>query len=134
MELLTVVGDHVPVIPLVEVVGNVGTVAPSQKEPVVLKANVGSTIGLTVTTNDAVVAHCPAFGVKIYVSPAVLLTVVGDHVPVILLVEVVGKEGTLPPEQIVSDVPKLKVGLTGVFTVTANVCDVAHCPAVGVKI
>ena len=44
------------------------------------------------------VAHRPAVGVKVYVVVVVLFTA-GDHVPVILFVEVVGKENE-PPEQI----------------------------------
>ena len=47
--LLTVAGLHVPVTPLLDVVGNAGTVAPIQIEADVPKANVGETIGLTVT-------------------------------------------------------------------------------------
>jgi hypothetical protein len=55
-----------------------------------------------------------------------LLTVDGFQVPVIPLVEVVGKVGTVPPLQIVNDVPKLKVGVTIGFTVTFNVVVVPH--------
>jgi hypothetical protein len=65
---------------------------------------------------------------------AVLLTVAGLHVPVILLVDVVGKAGTVPPEQIARAVPKLNAGVMFGFTVTVNVAVVAHCPAVGVKV
>jgi hypothetical protein len=65
---------------------------------------------------------------------AVLLTVAGLHVPVILLVDVVGNVGTVPPEQIARAVPKLNVGVMFGFTVTVNVAVVAHCPAVGVKV
>jgi hypothetical protein len=50
------------------------------------------------------------------------------------LPDVVGKAGTLPPAQIVSEVPKLNVGVILGFTVTLNVVAVAHCPAVGVKV
>jgi hypothetical protein len=50
------------------------------------------------------------------------------------LVEVAGKAGTEPPEQIVSEVPKLKAGVTFWFTVTANVAVVAQSPAVGVNV
>ena len=56
----------------------------------------------------------------------VLLTVDGFHVPVIALVDVVGKVGTVPPLQIVSDVPKLNVGVIFGFTVTVKVAVVAH--------
>lgn len=60
-------GLHVPVIPFDDVFTSVGTVPPEQMESDVPKLNVGVTIGLTVTVNDAVVAHCPAAGVKVYV-------------------------------------------------------------------
>jgi hypothetical protein len=52
---------------------------------------------------------------------------------VIALSEVVGKTGTAPPAHIVSEVPKLNVGVMFGFTVTVNVAVVAHCPAVGVN-
>jgi hypothetical protein len=42
------------------------------------------------------------------------------------LVEVPGKLGTLPPEQMDNEVPKLKVGVTLGVTVTVNVVVVAH--------
>ena len=57
---------------------------------------------------------------------AVLLTVDGLHVPVILLVDVVGNAGTDPPEQIVSVVPKLNVGVMFGATVTVKVVGNAH--------
>ena len=40
--------------------------------------------------------------------------------------EVVGKTGTDPPVQIVSDVPKLNAGIITGFTVTVNVVVTAH--------
>jgi hypothetical protein len=43
--------------------------------------NVGVTGWLTVTIIVAVVAHCPAVGVNVYVVVAVLL-IAGDQVPV----------------------------------------------------
>jgi hypothetical protein len=55
--LLTVAGFHVPVIPLEEVVTNVGTVPPLQIDNAVPNAKVGIRIGLTVTVSVAVVAH-----------------------------------------------------------------------------
>jgi len=45
-------------------------------------------------------AHCPAFGVNVYVSLAELLTNGGDQLPVILLLEIVGKTGAAFPEHI----------------------------------
>ena len=54
--------------------------------------------------------------------------------PEILLSEDVVSVGTVPPSQIVNDVPKLNMGIIFGFTVTANVVGVAHNPAVGVKV
>ena len=56
-------GLHVPVIPLVDVVGNGDKAAPEHIGATELK--VGVTIGLTVIVKVVVVAHCPAVGVKV---------------------------------------------------------------------
>ena len=56
-------GDHVPVIPLLEVVGSADKVAPEQIGATAL--NVGVILGLTVIVKVAVVARCPAVGVKV---------------------------------------------------------------------
>jgi hypothetical protein len=93
--VLLIAGDHVPEIPFVEIVGNVNA-PPLQIGAIAL--NVGSTGWLTVTVIVAVVAHRPAVGVNVYVVVAVLFKV-GDHVPVILLLEVVGSVN-VPPLQI----------------------------------
>ena len=53
--LLTTAGLHVPVIPLVEVVGNVGATEPEQNAGIA--ANVGVTLGVTVISIVVVVAH-----------------------------------------------------------------------------
>jgi hypothetical protein len=53
----------------------------------------------TVIVIEAVVAHCPAVGVNVYVVVAVLFTA-GDHVPVITLFDVVGRALKDAPEQI----------------------------------
>ena len=63
-----------------------------------------------------------------------LLTTAGLHVPVILLVDVVGSVGTVAPAQIVAVVPKLNVGVMFGATVTVYVVVVAHKPTVGVKV
>jgi len=63
--LSTVDGDQVPVIPLSDIVGNVGTGAPGQIVRSKPKLNTGTIVGLTVTAKDAEVPHCPAEGVKI---------------------------------------------------------------------
>ena len=56
-------GAHVPVIPLLDVVGNAVNVPPEQMGATAL--NVGVMFGLTVIVNVVVVAHCPAVGVKV---------------------------------------------------------------------
>ena len=57
----------------------------------------------------------------------------GDHVPAILLSEVVGNAANAPPEQIA--VTGLNVGVTGELTVMVNVVVVeAHCPVAGVNV
>jgi hypothetical protein len=56
-------GDHEPVKPLFDVVGNGLKVAPEQIGATAL--NVGRMFGLTVIVNVVVVAHCPAVGVKV---------------------------------------------------------------------
>ena len=71
---------------------------------------------------------------NIYIPLARLLTTEGLHVPAKLFVDVVGNVGTVPPEQIVKLVPKLKVGILFGLTVTVNVVVVAHSPAVGVNV
>ena len=133
--MLSIVGKlHVPLIPFDETVGNEGTAAPVQIDKDVPKLNVGVIFGLTVTVNVCVVAHTPAFGVNVYVPEAWSLTTAGFHVPPMPLSDEAGNAGTVPPAQIVSDVPKLNVGVTFGVTVTSNVVIVAHNPAVGVKV
>jgi hypothetical protein len=65
--LLTTDGLHMPTIPLSEVVGNVGAVAPWQIVKLLPKLNTGITLVVTVTLNviTAGVTHCPAFGVNV---------------------------------------------------------------------
>jgi hypothetical protein len=53
--VLLIAGDHVPVIPLLDVVGNAANVAPEQIAATCV--NVGVTIGLTVIVIVAVEAH-----------------------------------------------------------------------------
>ena len=61
--LLTTAGLQVPVIPLVEVVGNVGATEPEQNAGIA--ANAGVTLGVTVISSVVIVAHCPIAGVKV---------------------------------------------------------------------
>ena len=56
-------GAQDPVIPLLDVVGKGVKVAPEQIGATAV--NVGVTFGLTVIVKVAVVAHCPAVGVKV---------------------------------------------------------------------
>ncbi len=56
----------------------------------------------------------------------------GAQVPVIPLVEVVGKAAKVSPEQIAAT--GVKVGVTFGLTVIVKVVVVAHCPTVGVKV
>ena len=114
-------GDQVPVIPFVEVVGKAAKVAPEQIG--FITANVGTILELTVIVNVAVVAHCPAVGVNVYVVVAVLFNA-GDQVPVIPFVEVVGKAAKVAPVQIGFTVAN--VGTILELTVIVNVAVVAH--------
>ena len=59
--VLSRAGDHVPVIPLLDVVGNAASVAPEQIGAT--KLNVGVMFGLTVMVRVALVAHYQAVGV-----------------------------------------------------------------------
>ena len=61
--MLSSAGDHEPVIPLLEVVGIGFNVPPEQIGATAV--NVGVMFGLTTIVNVAVVAHCPAVGVKV---------------------------------------------------------------------
>jgi len=56
-------GAQVPVIPLLEVVGNGFKVPPEQMGATAV--NVGVMFGFTVMVRVVVVAHCPAVGVKV---------------------------------------------------------------------
>jgi hypothetical protein len=122
-------GDQVPVMPLVEVVGNAAKVVPEHIGATAV--NVGVTLGFTVIVIVAVFAQSPAVGVKVYKVVAVLF-IAGDHVPVIALVEVVGNAAKVAPEQI--DATAVNVGVTFAFTVMVIVAVFAQSPAVGVKV
>lgn len=128
--LLTVGGDHVPVIPLLEVVGKTGATEPLQMVPIAV--NVGVMLELTVIDSVVPALHCPPVAVKVYVPEVVLLTVAGFHVPVIPLSEVDGRTGTAPPAH--TSVGILNVAVTIGFTVKGKVAVVAHCPVAGVKV
>ena len=130
----TVAGLQIPVIPLDDVLINAGTLPPAQIVRPVPKGNVGVIFGLTVTVKVVGSAQILAAGVNVYVPLAWLSTVAGLHVPFIPFTEVPGNVGTVPPAQIVSVVPKLKVGVIFGVTVMVKVVGVAHSPAAGVKV
>ena len=92
--------------------------------------NVGVTGWFTVTIIVAVVAQVPAVGVNVYVVVVVLFTA-GDHVPVILLFEVVGSVNDSPLQ---IGATWVNVGTVGWFTVTDIVAVVAQVPAVGLNV
>ena len=119
--VLFIAGDHAPVIPLLDVVGNGDKLAPLQIDDTC--ANVGTVCALTVMVIVAVVAHWPAVGVNVYVVVAVLFNA-GDHVPVIPLLDVVGNADKLVPLQMAATC--VKIGVTFGFTVTVIVAVVAH--------
>ena len=60
---LFISGDHIPVTPFVDVVGNAASVEPEQIAATWLK--VGTTIGFIVIVIVVVVAHEPGVGVKV---------------------------------------------------------------------
>jgi hypothetical protein len=122
-------GAHVPLIPLIEVVGKAAKGSPEQIAATGL--NVGVIFGLTVMVRVTVVAHCPALGVKVYVVVAVLFTA-GAQVPVIPFVEVVGKAAKGSPEQMAAT--GLNVGVTFGLTVIVKVVVLAQSPADGVNV
>ncbi len=62
-DVLMTEGLHVPLMPLLDIVGNTGAGAFRQSEPNGLK--VGVVIGVTVTSIVVGVAHWPASGVKV---------------------------------------------------------------------
>jgi len=115
--------------PLVEVVGSADNVAPEHIGATAV--NAGVILGLTVMVKVAVVAHCPAVGVNVYVVVAVLFKA-GDQEPVIPLFDVVGSADKVAPEHI--GATAVNVGVMFGLTVIVKVAVVAHCPAVGVKV
>jgi len=124
----------VPVIPLSDVVGNVGMADPAQIVSDVLKLNAGVVFGLTTTVKLVPFAHWPVAGVNVYVPEVVLLTIKGLQLPMIPLVDVEGRTGTLPPEQMVSELPKANTGFAFVITITLIVAGIPHWFGFGVNV
>jgi hypothetical protein len=86
---------------------------------------------LTTIVSVAVVAHCPASGVKVYVV-VVVLSKAGDQLPVMPLLEVVDNGASVAPEQI--GPTAVNVGVMLELTTIVIVAVDAHCPAVGVNV
>ena len=126
-----IAGLQVPLMPLIEVIGNTGATAPTHTAGIAAK--VGVVRAVTVMLNVAVVAQRPAVGVNVYmVIPAVVVLTAGLQVPVMPLVEVVGNTGAAAPAQTAGIAAK--IGVIGAVTVMLNVVFVAHCPVVGVNV
>ena len=119
--LLSTLGDQIPVIALVEVVGKTAKAAPEQIAATCV--NVGVVFGVTTIVIVVLFAQTPTAGVKVYNVVAKLVTA-GDHVPVIALVEVVGKAANVAPEQTAATC--MKVGVILGVTAMVIVVLVAH--------
>lgn len=87
--------------------------------------------GFTLIVKVDVVAHCPAVGVKIYVVVFVL-SKAGDQVPVMPLLDAVGRADKTPPVQIATT--GVKVGVINGFTTILNVDGIAQPELTGVKL
>jgi hypothetical protein len=93
--------------------------------------NVGVVFELTLIVIVAVEAHCPAVGVNVYVVVAALFKA-GDHVPVILLFDVVGRAFKDAPEQIAETC--VNVGVVKALTVIVPVALTdPHPPVSGIE-
>ena len=114
-------GDHVPVMPLLDLIGNDAKVALKQIGATCV--NVGATVGFTTIVIVHVVAHCPADGVKVYVVVARLFSA-GDHVPVMPLLDLIGNDAKVALLQIGATC--VNVGATLGFTTIVIVAVVAH--------
>jgi hypothetical protein len=126
--VLITAGLQVPEIAglLVELVGKTGGVEFWQRGPIWVKVGVISVV-MTMSMVTAL-AHCPAAGVKVYVTVplAAVLMVAGLHEPVTagLLVELTGKAGGVEFWQ--SGPMGVKVGVISVVTTIFIVTSLAH--------
>ena len=88
--------------------------------------------GFTIIVKVVAKAHCPVFGVNVYVVVAVL-SKAGDQVPVIPLLEVVGSADNVSPIQIGST--EVNVGtIVGVLTTIVIETAPTQIPALGVNV
>jgi len=130
-EAVLIGDDHVPEIPLFDVVGKVGAALFWHKG--VCCVNVGTTEGFTTMFIVAFAAHKPVVGVNVYVLvPGVVVLIGPDHVPVIPLLDVEDNIGAVAFWQ--SGEICVNCGVEELFTTTLIVAFDAHCPDVGVKV
>ena len=87
MVVLSTAGDQVPEMLFVDVAGKLKA-SPLQMSAIGLKVGVDPDVTSTVIVTS--IAHCPGFGVKVYVVVAVL-SATGDQVPTMPLVLPIGK-------------------------------------------
>jgi hypothetical protein len=127
-----VAGLHVPVIPLLDVVGSVGAVLFWQSGPIAV--NDGVICGSMVMLSVATVAHSPLAGVNVYVIvPGTdVLMVAGLQVPFTPLLDVAGR--VCAAEFWHSGPIALNVGVSCGSMVMLSVAVVAHSPADGVNV
>ena len=122
-------GLHVPVKPLVEVVGKSEMAVPAQNGP---KGSKDGVIGSEMTMVRVVATpHWPALGVKVY-SVVCVLSMAGLQEPVIPSLDVVGKPEMAAPTQ--NEPTAVKVGVISVPIVMVNVAGNAHWFTSGVKV
>jgi hypothetical protein len=123
-EVLIIPGFQVPCMPFAEVSGNTGGVLFWQSGPICV--NVGVIEAVTTIFIVSLTAHCPAAGVKMYLSvPAVeVLIIPGFQVPCIPFVEVSGKAGAVLFWQ--SGPICAKVGVIELVTAISIVSFTAH--------
>ena len=131
-DVLITAGDQVPVIALLDVRGNAGTVLFKQSGPIGSKTGVTEVAMVILIVTGTL--HKPAAGVKVYgVVPAVLVLITaGDQVPAIPLLEVSGNAGAVLFRQI-SPITS-KVGVVAGVTLIVMVTGTAQMPASGVKV
>ena len=122
-------GVQVPVMPLFDCSGSGGINSPAQIGATAV--NVGVAFGFTVIVNFVELAHCPAFGVNVYSVVSVLFKA-GVQVPVMPLFDCSGSGLIDSPAQIAATA--VNVGVSFGFTVIVKLAELAHCPALGVKV
>lgn len=124
-------GIQLPETPLLEGTGSDVIVGPTHKE--LMGVNCAVTVGVTTTASVvAVVLHCPASGVKVYVVLWLGL-IAGSQLPVTPFTDVCGRAAMGVPAHTGLTAAKTAVAL-GLTAMVITAGAVAHCPAFGVKV